>query len=193
MKDTDTLTVTCRVRNTGRCSGKEVVQLYIKPGKNEVRRPIRELRGFEKVELDSGGEKDVTFNLTKRAFSYYEPRIHDWHAESGEYTIEIGSSSQDIKLTKSIHLTATSEIPIIYTENTTLGDLSKTERGRKIASNLRTKTSRNIESDASGLGEASAKMMQEFMKKMPLSSLVNFGMITEETLFGMLSALNADK
>lgn len=71
MKDTDTLSVSCRVTNTGAVPGKETVQLYTGQKGSCVRRPIRELKGFEKVELKSGESKIVTFSLDKRSFAYY--------------------------------------------------------------------------------------------------------------------------
>ena len=71
MTDDDTLEIRCRVRNTGNVTGKEIVQLYVKNAPMEVQRPIRELRGFAKVELAPGEEKELSFTLSKRDFAYY--------------------------------------------------------------------------------------------------------------------------
>ena len=73
LTDAESLTVTCKVKNTGTCTRKEVVQLYVRDEQSRVNRPVRELKGFEKVELAPGEETTVSFTLGKKAFAYYEP------------------------------------------------------------------------------------------------------------------------
>ena len=90
IKDTETLTVTVDVTNTGKKAGKEVVQLYVADKESTVIRPVKELRNFAKIELAPGETKNVAFTLDKRAFAYYSVKIHDWHVESGEFDILIG-------------------------------------------------------------------------------------------------------
>ncbi len=90
IKDTDTVSVTVNVRNTGSLAGKEVVQLYVKDVASSISRPEKELKGFEKVELQSGEEKAVSFTLDKRAFAYYNVELADWHVESGEFEVLVG-------------------------------------------------------------------------------------------------------
>ena len=77
MTDQDALTVRCKVKNTGSVAGKEVVQLYVRNAACDTARPLRELRGFAKVELRPGEEKEVSFTLSARAFAYYEEKIHE--------------------------------------------------------------------------------------------------------------------
>ena len=97
IKETDEIVVSADITNTGNCDGAEIVQLYIKnPVVYEIR-PEKELRDFAKVFLKAGETKTVTFTLNARAFSYYETRIHDWYAESGDYEILLASSSRDIR------------------------------------------------------------------------------------------------
>lgn len=96
MKDTDVMKVSVDVTNTGKMTGKEVVQLYVADKESTVIRPVKELRDFVKVELEPGETKTVTFTLDKRAFAYYSVRIHDWHVESGTFDILIGKSSREI-------------------------------------------------------------------------------------------------
>ncbi len=98
IKDTDTLTVTCKVRNIGDRDGAEIVQLYVKDTESTIFRPEKELRDFCKVFLKKGEEKTVSFALSKRAFAYYNININDWHVEAGEFEILIGASSRDIRL-----------------------------------------------------------------------------------------------
>jgi beta-glucosidase len=102
IKDTDTLTVTVDITNTGTVSGKEIVQLYVQDVESSVKRPVKELKGFEKVYLEPNETKSVTFILDKRSFAYYNTRIKDWHVETGIFNILIGKSSRDIVLSKSL-------------------------------------------------------------------------------------------
>ena len=95
--DTDKVTVTVSVKNTGEIAGSEVVQLYVSHKNPTIFKAAHELKGFEKVFLAPGESKSVSFTLDKRAFAYYNIKIADWHVESGEYELRIGASSRDIK------------------------------------------------------------------------------------------------
>ena len=105
------LNVSVDVTNTGSMAGKEVVQLYVAaPAPDLTRdtiRPVRELKGIEKIFLEPGETKTVHFALDARAFAYWNTRIHDWFVESGSYTIQIGKSSRDIVLCKEVQVTGT--------------------------------------------------------------------------------------
>ena len=70
---------------------------------------MQELKGFKKVFLKAGEEKEVSITLGKRAFAYYNVNIHDWHVESGAFTICVGASSRDIKLTAALDVQSTVE------------------------------------------------------------------------------------
>lgn len=94
----DKLTVTLKVKNTGKVKGSEVVQLYIKDIESKIDRPTKELKGFKKVSLNPDEEKTVEMTIDKNALSFFDPTTKEWIAESGEFEILIGSSSQDIKL-----------------------------------------------------------------------------------------------
>lgn len=136
MQDTDTLTVTVDVTNTGSMVGKEVVQLYVRDVESSAVRPIRELEEFAKVALEPGETKTVSFTLSKRAFAYYEPKLHDWYVEPGEFAIEIARSSRDIVLSKSIMVEGEKLLPDHYDENSLLGDMLRDDRVKHIASEL---------------------------------------------------------
>ena len=92
--------VKASVTNTGKVAGAEVVQLYVAPPKGEVERPVRELKDFGKVFLQPGETKTVEMQLTERDLSYWDIATHDWKATRGTYRIEIGTSSRDIKQTR---------------------------------------------------------------------------------------------
>lgn len=91
--------ISLEIENIGSVAGKEVVQLYIAPKTDGIFRPVRELRGFEKISLMPGETKQVHFTLDDRSFAVWSD---GWHIPSGEYIIEVGSSSRDIRLSKSI-------------------------------------------------------------------------------------------
>ncbi len=190
ISDRDTLTVTCRVKNTGSRAGREVVQLYVRQRNPHVSRPVRELKGFEKISLEPGQEKEVRFVLDQRSFAYYEEKLHDWHVESGEYVIEIGASSRDIRQSGCVQVQGTGEIPVTFSYESTVGDLLKTAKGKAFVQQMMEKggaPSGNMEA----MGEGSAKMMQNMMLEMPLRSIVSFGRMTMEQLDGLLAMLNA--
>ena len=96
------LEVEFTLKNTGDVDGAEVVQLYVGDPVSTVIRPIKELKKFQKVFLNAGEEKKVKFKLSPEDLAYYNVSLHDWTVENGRYDIYIGSSSRDIRLTKSV-------------------------------------------------------------------------------------------
>jgi beta-glucosidase len=94
-QDTDTLTVSVDVTNSGSVTGKETVQVYVHDRKSGLLRPPKELKGFTKVELQPGQTKTVTIPLNFRSFAYYNPAYEQWITEDGEFDILIGASASD--------------------------------------------------------------------------------------------------
>jgi beta-glucosidase len=90
--------VTMQVRNSGSRAGAEIVQLYVHDVKASVDRPLKELKGFQRVTLNSGEERKVSFTLDKAAMSFFSTAKDDWVAESGAFEVWIGASSRDIRL-----------------------------------------------------------------------------------------------
>lgn len=95
--DGDTLTVTCRVRNTGNRKGDEVVQLYLNDAVSSISRYEKELCGFERVTLEAGEEKQVTFRVNRRAYGMYDAD-NRFVVEPGKFTLFAGHSSQSTPL-----------------------------------------------------------------------------------------------
>lgn len=94
-----TITVSIPVRNTGDREGKEIVQLYIGDEKASVLRPVKELKGFDKITLAPGQEKTVTFTITPDDLKFYDEKTGSWIAEPGKFRAYIGASSTDIRAT----------------------------------------------------------------------------------------------
>ncbi len=97
MSPSDQITFSVKVKNTGTRAGEEVVQLYISDLKCSVPRPVKELKGFEKVALQPNEEKTITFTIDKSALSYFDAAKHDWVTEPGDFTALIGAASDDIR------------------------------------------------------------------------------------------------
>lgn len=92
------LRVTFKVTNTGKRAGAEVAELYVCPLKSKVVRPVKELKGYEKVYLEKGASKTVTIDLNEDAFSYYDVETEDFVPDNGSFRILVGPSSDDLSL-----------------------------------------------------------------------------------------------
>ena len=93
------LSVSVDVKNIGKMSGDEIVQLYICDKYSSVTRPIKELRGFKRVSLQQGESKVITFNLDKFDFAFYDSEMN-YIVEAGEFDILVGNSSRKKDLKK---------------------------------------------------------------------------------------------
>lgn len=94
----DEYLVTFNVKNTGKVAGAEVAQVYVTDNECSVVRPVKELKGFEKVYLKPGETKKVCVRLAEEAFRYFDAFTHRFVVEPGEFTVSVGSSSADIRL-----------------------------------------------------------------------------------------------
>jgi beta-glucosidase len=100
----DKLTISLKLKNTGRLKGSEVVQLYIKDLQSSVDRSEKELKAFKKVSLNPGEQKIVELTIDQKALSFFDINKKMWVAEPGEFEVLIGSSSKDIKLKETFNL-----------------------------------------------------------------------------------------
>ena len=195
MTDQDTLTVSVDVTNTGSRAGKEVVQLYVSDRTGSVRRPLKELKGYEKVSLEPGETKTVTMTLDKRSFAWYSTELHDWYAASGEYEILIGASSRDIRLTEEIRLDSTQKLPLNLTLNTPMGDLIADERTREFGLFLKQKMDEffgatGSDTKLSDDDSDEDPMADAMAASMPIRNVVSFGLMEKEELFRKLKEFN---
>ncbi len=93
-----TVRVSCNITNTGDIAGHEITQLYVHHRESSVYRPEQELKGFTRIFLEAGASREITFELDKRAFAFYDTKTEDWQVDGGSFEIRIGASSRDIRL-----------------------------------------------------------------------------------------------
>lgn len=117
----ENLTVSFTLKNTGSVAGSEVVQLYIGDPESTVERPIKELKKFKKVYLESGEETSISFSLSPMDLAYYNISLRDWVVENGIFDFYIGSSSRDIRLKTSIDYQKPMAYSICHISNDMIG------------------------------------------------------------------------
>ncbi|MBD9338847.1 MAG: glycosyl hydrolase [[Ruminococcus] faecis] len=105
----DTEGVTFTIKNTGNVEGTEIAQLYVGKSSETVFRPVRELKGFVRVELQPGEEKEVRIRFDDKTFRFYDTRTDSWEIESGTYQIMIGENAQQMVLEGALDVKGTVE------------------------------------------------------------------------------------
>ncbi len=176
INENDTLTVTVDVTNTGKTAGKEIVQLYVSdPDSTEIR-PVKELKGFEKLYLEPGETKTAEFILDRHAFAYYEPGIKDWYVESGEFEILIGKSSRDIVFKKTVTVNSDRKLPVTYTSDTTFGDMFDDPKAMEIVRPLIDEYIKGIigAGSESAAEAISQEMTDSMLRYLPIHAILSF-------------------
>ena len=125
------VTVTASITNTGQRAGAEVVQVYVEDVEASVARPLHELKGFVRVDLEPGETKQVSCQLDERAFAFWSRRFGQWVVESGEFIIAVGSSSRDLVTTEAITIDAP-RLSLPLGPDSTLHEWLEDERGREL-------------------------------------------------------------
>jgi beta-glucosidase len=100
----ETLSVRVPVSNTGEHEGAEVVQFYVYPLQSAIERPVRELKGFDRVEIKPGETVDASASLDMRSFAYFDDQRNCWVADAGTYCIEVAASAADVRSTIDVEL-----------------------------------------------------------------------------------------
>ncbi len=100
----DTLKVSFKIKNIGKVKGKEIAQVYVSQKGPMIFKPEKELKGFEKIELEPGEEQEVVIKLDRSSFEYYNVKEKRWSVENGKYYILVGKSSRDIVLKEEIKI-----------------------------------------------------------------------------------------
>ena len=196
--DQETLTATVTVTNTGSRAGKTVVQLYVGDPVSSVFRPVRELKGFEKVELQPGESKEVTFTLGKRAFAYWNTQLHDWYVESGDFTIEIGQSSRRIEVSAVVQVETTAQLPRHYTMDSIVMDLLADPKAAALIQPMMRSIMSGLNPDGDQGSDVAREAISEEMnlamiQYMPLRGALSFcgGAIDPAMIQNMLDYLNS--
>ena len=198
IKDTETVDVTVTVKNTGKRTGKAVVQLYVgdTEGYQNAVRPVRELKGFRKVELQPGESREVTFTLGKRAFAYWNTQIHDWYVETGDFSVEIGDSSARLPLKGTVRVESTVELPRHYDLDSIYMDILADPKGREVFGPFIKKAFSAFGSEQEGSTEAAGEAISEEMgmamlNYMPIRGALSFGGgVPEDVMQDMLRRMN---
>jgi beta-glucosidase len=180
------LTVHVTVTNTGDRDGAEIVQVYMSlPGSAAVRAP-RELKGFAKVALAAGESRSVEVHVRREDLAYWDIRVDRWMVEGGEYVVEVGASSRDIRQTLTVDVAGdTAHVPL--TMNSSIGEVLAHPVAGPIVQ----------QAFASGGGGAAGAIMADpakfkMMASFPVGRLATFpGMPGREQVEQLLSAANA--
>lgn len=177
--------VSCRVKNTGNRRGKETVQVYVHTPGVEVVRPCIELKGFAKVELEPGEEKEVSIPLAD--LRYWKQETGSWELEKGTYRILVGDSSENLPLWKELEVDGTVR-PRSYDHNTLLGDLLEHPEAGEWAKDVR---KRFTVAMTGGIENTHTKLLLEKSTvEQPLRVLLCTGFLTKTTLCQLLAVLN---
>ncbi|MDR0395979.1 MAG: glycoside hydrolase family 3 C-terminal domain-containing protein [Oscillospiraceae bacterium] len=172
----DSVSVSVDITNTGSRAGKEIVQLYVRSKHNGISRPERELRGFEKISLEPGETKTVSFTLTSRDYAYYEAQLDGWYAENGLYAIDIGASSRDIRASADITIEGAKPLIRPLTTDSTLRDLMAVPGSEPIMKPLMDGMRRSfgVDADNAAMGEGADQMFLNMIGDMPVHTLRSF-------------------
>ena len=104
--------ISVTIKNSGKVAGAEVIQLYVKNPESMIYKADKELKDYGKVYLEPGESKEVYFQLNERSFAFYNINIPGWHIEKGEYVIQVGASSRDIRLEQVVSVQSNSNVPV---------------------------------------------------------------------------------
>lgn len=193
--DTDKLEVSVKVTNTGKVSGKEIVQLYVSEltGTHEDR-PVKELKAFTKVQLNPKESKVVTMTLDKRSFAFWNTEIGDWYAPTGEYLISAGASCTDIRLTAKVNVTSTAKGVFKINENTVLEEMLEHPVAAKCAEPLVKSFMDEMLGDRSESEKESVsdEMMLAMLRSMPLRALRSFINMKDEEVVKFIEETNKE-
>lgn len=193
--DIDGLTVSVDVTNTGTVAGKEIVQVYIHDHESSVSRPIKELKGFAKVELEPGETKTVTITLDFRSFAFYHPRYRSWITEDGEFDILFGASAQDIRQQATTQMTSSLRLPCVLDRESTIKEWMSDPRGAAVLQPLLEEMQAHFQHMMGGEDGIGMDAMG-FIFDMPLESVLMFvqetlPMPVEELVDGLLNQAQA--
>ena len=193
-KDTITnkmdLDVYITVKNTGLRKGKEIIQVYVRDIHSRIIRPIKELKAFKKIRLNVGEEKRIQFTLKERDFAYWDPKYKTWIVESGEFEILVGSSSEDIRLSKIISMESDQQLNIPLTRYSLLKEIFAHPDGKNLFEQM---IKESTHSDTNKNFIENLNKMDMGLFDLPLNKIIDYlflGKITYEKIDLLISKLN---
>ena len=195
MPETDTLTVTVDIKNTGNRAGKEIVQLYTADLETKlVPRPVKELAAFAKVSLEVGETKTVTLTLGSSAFAFWSVEQEQWVVESGAFKILVGPSSACTPLSADVTVHSTSIKLKPLTLDSTIGDMMEFPGGAQVVQQLMGGMAQGLGASADVLAgdEILGMDIKEMMGSVTLHAVIGFagGRMPEGMIEGVIAQLN---
>jgi beta-glucosidase len=184
------LHVRVTVRNTGERSGREVVQVYTALPGSRVQRAPRELKGFASVELAPGESREVTVTVRRADLAYWHVRAERWVVEGGEYAVEVGASSRDIRATATVSV-AGDEVRLPLTRESSLGEVLAHPVAGPLVQQALAGMSQMMEGASAIMPEGVS--MERMMASFPIGriGMMAGGQVTDEMIDGLLAAANA--
>ncbi|MCG7634639.1 glycoside hydrolase family 3 C-terminal domain-containing protein [Gordonia McavH-238-E] len=184
--DVDGVIVEVTVTNTGPRAGREVVQIYTSKPDSRVGRPPHELAGFAVTrDLEPGESETVSVTIDRNDLAYWDTRVDRWIVETGEYAIQVGASSRDIRLITTVEITG-DDVVLPIDENSTLGEvLANPAAAQALAELAENNPLMSAGNDALGVD------MARMLASIPLGRLAGFGM-RDEDITGIIAAARTD-
>jgi beta-glucosidase len=93
---TDSIKISCVIKNTGKVKGSEVIQVYVGKKNSKVKRALKELKGFKKTSVNEGKSKKIEIKIGVNKLAFYDEKKSEWNIEKGEYIIYVGNASDNI-------------------------------------------------------------------------------------------------
>ena len=171
-----------------------MVQLYVGDRESTAIRPVRELKGFEKVLLQPGESRDVSFPLDKRSFAVWDQELHDWYVETGDFTVEAGFSSRDLRQSACVRVESTAKKKRHYDFNSIFLDFMNDPEAMAaikpyLSAVMGVLGEENHQDQSEAAKDAiSEEMTLAMMKYTPLRGMLNGDHVTPE-LIAQLDAL----
>ncbi|NUU05383.1 glycoside hydrolase family 3 C-terminal domain-containing protein [Leifsonia sp. C5G2] len=180
------------VTNTGDRAGREVVQAYTSLPGSGVQRAPRELKGFASVELAPGESREVTVTIRREDLAYWHVRAGRWVVEGGDYVVEVGASSRDVRATAIVSI-AGDEVLLPLTRESSLGEVLAHPVAGRLVQQALAGMSEMMEGAASIMPEGVS--MERMMASFPIGriGMMAGGQVTDEMIDGLLAAANAPR
>ncbi|TDQ03784.1 MULTISPECIES: glycoside hydrolase family 3 C-terminal domain-containing protein [unclassified Leifsonia] len=180
------------VTNTGERSGREVVQVYTSLAGSHVQRPPRELKGFGVIELEPGASGEVAVTVRREDLAYWDVRADRWVVEGGEYTIEVGASSRDLRATVAAAIDG-DEVRLPLTRESSLGEVLAHPVAGPMVQGALAGMSELLDGASSIMPEGVS--MERMMSSFPIGrvGMMSGGQVTPDMIDALLAAANAQQ